>query len=57
MPVLQLVMGQVQLVDMSTESHDPRLVPCLADAPAIQHQHTGQVHTVWRGGGGGWGEE
>ena len=34
-PVLQLVMGQVQLPDMSAESSDPHLVSCLADAAVI----------------------
>ena len=33
-PVLQLVVGQVQLRDVSTERFDPGLVSCLADAPA-----------------------
>lgn len=48
MPVLQLVMRQVQLHDMGAEGGDLSLVSSPADPTAIQHQHTGQVQAVWR---------
>lgn len=50
MPVLQLVVGQVELHHMGTEGSDSGLVSCSADPTTIQHQHTGQVQTVWEGG-------
>lgn len=52
MPVLQLVMRQVQLDDMGTEGSNLSLVSRPADPTAVQHQHTGQVQAVWRWGGG-----
>ena len=53
MPVLQLVVRQVQLYDMCAESSDLSLVSGPVDPTAGQHQNAGQVQTVWRGGGGG----
>lgn len=57
MPVLQFVMGQVQLHNVGTEGSNFSLVSCPADSTAVQHQDTGQVQTVWGEDGKGWKEE
>lgn len=57
MPVLQLVMRQVQLHDMGTEGRDLSLLSSPADPTAAQHQHTGDVQTIWGGRRRAWMEE
>lgn len=46
-PVLQLVVGQIQLHNMRTEGGNLSLVSCPADPAAAQHQHAGKVQSVW----------
>lgn len=49
-PVLQLVVRQIQLHDVGTEGSDLSLLTSPADPTAAQHQHTGDVQAVWGGG-------
>lgn len=47
-PVLQIVVGQIQLHNMGTEGSNLTLVSGPADPTATQHKHAGQVQSVWR---------
>ena len=45
-PVLELVVGQVQLDHVGAERGHLRPVTGLGDPAVIQHQHTGQVEPI-----------
>lgn len=47
-------MRQIQLHDMGTEGSDLSLLSSPADPTAAQHQHTGDVQTIWGGQRRGW---
>lgn len=46
-PILQIVVRQIQLHYMGTEGGNLTLVSCPTNPTATQHQHTGQVQSVW----------
>lgn len=46
-PVLQLVMRQIKLHDVGTEGSNLSLLSSPADPTAAQHQHAGDVQTIW----------
>lgn len=47
-PVIELIVGQVQLQDMSTECFDVGPVASFADPAVIQNQNAGQEQSVCR---------
>lgn len=47
MPILQVVVGQIQLHNMGTEGGNLTVASCPADATAAQHKHAGKVQSVW----------
>lgn len=47
MPVLELVVGQVELHHVGTEGCDLSLLSRMADSTASQDEHTGKVQTIW----------